>query len=181
MTHTVKGSLLARGACARWQERHLPKGKLQLGRTRRMTMASRNLERTTRLAGKGPCLRQRIADLFLAFLYASILGRTYQKVRLRRLTRLKEREHISAPISDMDPYASRLRCANGLYLAHPDIGFALVSLAPLVSLFSIRSRYVHKRFLGHAPEDFSALRAHRQHRLDEKSPSAFVADVSERS
>src|SRR6266702_7425906 len=64
--------LLARSwGISRWQERHLTKGKLQLGRTRRMTMPSRNLERTTRLAGKGPCLRQRRADLFLAHLDAS--------------------------------------------------------------------------------------------------------------
>src|SRR5258707_14989261 len=35
-----------------------------------------------------------------------------------------------------------------------------------------------KGFLGQAPEDFPCLRAHGQHRLDEKSPSAFVADLS---
>src|SRR5216683_2474576 len=48
---------------ARWQERQLPKGKLELGRTPRVTMPSRNLERTARLARPGPDLRQRIADL----------------------------------------------------------------------------------------------------------------------
>ena len=62
--------LLARSwLLARWQERQLPKGQLQLGRTRLATMASRNLERTARLAGKGSCLRQRRGDLFLAFLH----------------------------------------------------------------------------------------------------------------
>src|SRR6266566_9477562 len=83
-------------ACARlvtrWQERHLPKGKLQLGRTPRATMPGGNLERTARLARPGPCLRQRIADLVFVLLDAPILGRSHQKVRLRRATRLEERE-----------------------------------------------------------------------------------------
>jgi len=66
-----QGVLARSWLMARWQERHLTKGKLQLGRTRRMTMPSRNLERTTRLAGPGARLRQRIGDLFLAHLDAS--------------------------------------------------------------------------------------------------------------
>src|SRR6266566_3728461 len=57
---------------ARWQERHVPKGKLQLGRTARATMPGGNLERTARLARKGSCLRQRIADLVLALLHTPI-------------------------------------------------------------------------------------------------------------
>ena len=69
-THTVIGSLLARGACARWQERHLPTGKLELRRTPRVTMPGRNLERTARLARKGTGLRQRRADLVFALLHA---------------------------------------------------------------------------------------------------------------
>ena len=32
--------------------------------------------------------------------------------------------------------------------------------------------------LRYAPEDFSCLRTHRQHRLHEKPPSSFVADLS---
>src|SRR5258708_40346707 len=99
-------------------------------------------------------------------------------MRLCRLTGLKEREHIRTPISDMDPHASRLRCANGRHLAFPDIRFPLFPLAPLVSLFSLGSGYAHKGFLGQAPEDFPCLRAHGQHRLDEKSPSSFVANLS---
>src|SRR6266568_550519 len=39
-----------------------------------------------------------------------------------------EREHISTRVSNMHPQACRLRCPNGLHLAHPDIGFALVPL-----------------------------------------------------
>ena len=70
MTHTVRGSLPARGSCAGWQERHLPKGKLSWGRTRLATMPGGNLEGTARLAGKGPGLRKLIADLFLALLDA---------------------------------------------------------------------------------------------------------------
>ena len=70
MTHTVRGSLPARGACAWGQERHLPTGKLELGRTCLATMPGGNLERTTRLARKGASLRKLIADLCLAFLHA---------------------------------------------------------------------------------------------------------------
>ena len=50
ITYIVTGSLPARGACARWQERHLPTGKLELGRTRLATMPGGNLERTARQA-----------------------------------------------------------------------------------------------------------------------------------
>jgi hypothetical protein len=71
MTHTVNGSLLARGACTRWQERHLPAGKLEVRRTPRVTIPSRNLERTARLARPGPCLRQRMGDLVFALLRVS--------------------------------------------------------------------------------------------------------------
>ena len=171
--------LLARSRLmARWQERHLTKGKLEPGRTPLMTMPSWNLERTARLARPGPCAHQRIRDLFFALLDAPILGRSDQKLRLRRLTRLKEREHISTPISDMHPDASRLRRPNGMHLAYPDIGFALFALAPLIPLLPIGSRNAHKGFLGQAPEDFSCLRTHRKHRLHEKSPSSFVADLS---
>ena len=45
----------------------------------------------------------------------------------------------------MHPHASRLRRPDGLHLAHPDIGFALVSLAPLVSLFSPLERECAQR------------------------------------
>jgi hypothetical protein len=164
---------------AGWQERHLPKGKLQLGRTRLATMPGGNLERTARLARPGPCLRQRIADLVFALLHTSILSRSDQKVRLRRLTRLEEREHIRTPISDMHPDASRLRCPNGMHLAYPDIRFALFSLAPLIPLFSpLERECATSGFLGHAPKDFSCLRAHSKHRLHEKPASSFVADLS---
>src|SRR5258708_3647558 len=91
---------------ARWQERHLTKGQLELGRTPFTTMSGWNLERTARLARPGPCAHQRILDLFFALLDAPILSRSHQKVRLRGLTGLKEREHIRTPISDMDPDAS---------------------------------------------------------------------------
>ena len=63
--------LLARSRLiAGWQERHLTKGKLEVGRMPRVTMPSRNLERTVRLARPGSCLRKLILDLFLALLYA---------------------------------------------------------------------------------------------------------------
>src|SRR5437764_209026 len=78
----------------------------------------------------------------------------------------------------MHPQACRLRGANGLHLAHPDVGFARLSLTPLMTLFSIRSGNAHKGFLGHAPQHLSCLRAHRQHRLHEKATPSFVADVS---
>src|SRR6266478_2067299 len=119
-----------------WQERHLPKGKLQLGRTCLAPMAGWNLERTARLARPGPCASQCVVDLFLAPLYAPILGGSHQKLRLCRAARLEKREHISAPIPDMNPGATFCRRANGLHLAHPDIRFALFSLAPLMPLFS---------------------------------------------
>src|SRR6266704_3150143 len=62
--------LLARARrVSRWQERQLPKGQLELRRTPRVTMPSRNLERTARLARPGPCLRQRVADLVFALLH----------------------------------------------------------------------------------------------------------------
>ena len=137
--------LLARSRLmTRWQERHLTKGKLELRRPLLMTMPSGKLQHTARLVRKGSGLRQRIGDLFLAFLHAPILGRSDQKLRLRRATSLEEREHIRTPISNMHPHASRLRCPNGLHLAHPDIAFALFSLAPLIPLFSLGSGNAHK-------------------------------------
>ena len=129
--------LLARSRLlAWWQERQLPKGQLELRPALLMTMPSGKLQHMARRARKGAGLRQRRANLFLAFLHAPILGRSHQKVRLRRATRLEEREHIRPPISDRHPQASRLSRANGLHLAHPDSGFALFSLAPLIPLFS---------------------------------------------
>src|SRR2546426_7428716 len=98
---------------ARWQERHLPKGKLELRTPLLMTMPSGKLQHTARLARKGAGLRQRRGDLVFALLHTSILGRSHQKVRLRRATRLEEGEHIGPPISDMHPQASRFRGANG--------------------------------------------------------------------
>ena len=141
-------------------------------------MPGRNLERTACLARPGSCLRQRIADLVFARLHAPILGCSYQKVRLRRATSLEEWEHIRTRVSDMHPDASRLRCPNGMHLAYPDIGFTLFSFAPLIPLFSLGSGNAHKRFLSHAPQHLSCLRVHGQHRLYEKSPSSFVADLS---
>jgi hypothetical protein len=78
----------------------------------------------------------------------------------------------------MHPHASRLRCPNGVHLTHPDIAFARFPLAPLIPLFSLRSRNAHKGFLSHAPQDLARLGTQRQHRFHEKTPSAFVADVS---
>lgn len=127
-----------------WQERHLTKGKLEVSRTPLMTMPGGNLKRTARQTRPGTRLCQRRGDLVLALLHTSILGRSYQKVRLRRESRLEEREHIRAPIADMDPHAFRSRRPNGLHLVYPDIGFTLVSLASLVPLFSIRSGNAHK-------------------------------------
>jgi hypothetical protein len=141
-------------------------------------MPDGNLERTARLARPGPCLRQRITDLVFALLHTPILSRSDQKVRLRRLTRLEEWEHMRTPISDMHPDASRSRRPNGMHLAHPDIGFALFPLAPLRPLFSHVRGNAHKGFLSHAPQHLSCLRTHGQHRLHEKSPSSFVADLS---
>src|SRR6266568_707769 len=91
--------VLARSWLMAWgQERHLTKGQLELGRTPWMTMPGWNLERTARLARPGPCAHQRITNLFFTPLDAPILGRSHQKVCLRRLTGLKEREHIRPPI-----------------------------------------------------------------------------------
>src|SRR6266566_2671912 len=55
---------------ARWHERHLIKGKLELGRTCLATMSGGNLERTTRLAWPRLCAIQSIPDRFLALLDA---------------------------------------------------------------------------------------------------------------
>ncbi len=99
-------------------------------------------------------------------------------MRLCLLARLEEGEHIRPPVSNMHPHACRLRSANGLHLAHPDIGFALVSFAPLRALFSIRSGNAHKGFLSQAPQHLSCLRTHGQHRLHEKTTPSFVADLS---
>jgi len=152
-------------ACTRliagWQERHLPKGQLHLGRTCLVPMSGGNLERTAGLARPGPCASQSIADLFLALLHTPILGVTHQKVRLGGMARLEEREHIRAPISHMDPQACQIRRTNVLHLTHPDIGFALVALTPLKALFSLRSGNAHKGFLGHAPQHLAGLASAR--------------------
>ena len=66
----VQGLLACAWLVAGWQERHLPKGKLQLGRTRLATMPGGNLDQTARLARKGAGLRQRTADLVFALLHA---------------------------------------------------------------------------------------------------------------
>src|SRR6266849_7089214 len=169
--------LLARSRLMAWgQERHLTKGNLELGRTSFVTMPGWNLERTARLARPGSGTIQSMRELFFALLDAPILGRSHQKVRLRRLTGLKEREHIRTPISDMHPHACRLRCPNALHLAYPDIGFARFPLAPLIPLFSLGSGNAHKGFLGHAPEHSSCLRMHCKHGLDKKTASSFVAN-----
>ncbi len=47
-----------------------------------------------------------------------------------------------------------------------------------MTLFSIGRGNAHTGFLGHAPQDFSALSTHRQHWLHEKPTSSFVADLS---
>ena len=121
-------------------------------------MPGGNLERTARLAQKGAGLRQRIADLVFVLLDASILGRSHQKMRLRRATRLEEWEHIRTPISDMHPHASRLICPNGMHLAYPDIGFALFPLASLIPLFSpLERECATSGFLSHAPQHLSGL------------------------
>jgi hypothetical protein len=65
-----------------------------------------------------------------------------------------------------------------MHLAHPDISFALFPLAPPVPLFSRVRGNTHERFLGHAPQHLAGLRTHRQHRLHEKPPPSFVADLS---
>jgi hypothetical protein len=64
---------------------------------------------------------------------------------------------------------------DGVHLAYPDIGYTLFPLEPLLTLFSIGSGNAHKGFLDHAPEDFSHLGTHRQHRLDEKTTGEEVA------
>src|SRR6266700_2271272 len=78
----------------------------------------------------------------------------------------------------MHPQASWLRRANGLYLAHPHIGFALFSHTPLVPLFSLGGWGTHKWFLSYASQHLSGPRTHGQHRLHEQSTPAFVADLS---
>jgi site-specific DNA recombinase len=65
-----QGLLACAWLMAGWQERHLPKGKLELGRTRLATMPGWTLERTARLARKGSGLRKLIADLVFALLSA---------------------------------------------------------------------------------------------------------------
>src|SRR5258708_29647656 len=163
---------------AGWQERHLTKRQLELGRTPFTTMPGWNLKRTARLARKGSGTRQRIRDLFFVLLHTPILGRPHQKVGLCGLTGLKEREHIRTPISHMDPDASCSRRPNGVDLAYPDIGFTLFPLEPLMPLFSFRGWNTHKGFLGHAPKHLTRLWSYGKHRLHEKSTSAFVADLS---
>jgi hypothetical protein len=71
-----------------------------------------------------------------------------------------------------------LRGPNAVHLAHPHIGFALFPLAPLRTLFSLGSGNAYKGFLSYAAEHLSALRKHGQYGLHEKSPSAFIADLS---
>jgi hypothetical protein len=81
-----QGFLARSRLMAGWQERHLTKGQLQLGRTCWVPMSGWHLERTARLARKGSCEIQSILDLFLALLHTPILGRSYQKVGLCGLT-----------------------------------------------------------------------------------------------
>jgi hypothetical protein len=132
-------------------------------------MPRRKLKRTARLAGPRPCAIQRILDLFLARLDPPILSGSHQKVGLGGSACQEKREHIRPSISEVDPGASRIRNPNGVDLAHPDIGFALFSLSPLIPLFSFGGWSAHKRFLGHAPKDVSCLRAHCQHGLHAQS------------
>ena len=125
MTHTVTGSLLARGSLRGGKSVSCPKASWSW------------IERAWR-----PCLAG-TSNGRLAW-----LGRSHQKMRLRRATGLEEREHIGAPISNMHPYAC------------------------------LWSGNAHKGFLSQAPQHLAGLRAHGQHRLHEKAPSAFVADLS---
>jgi len=79
----------------------------------------------------------------------------------------------------MHPHACRLRGSNGLHLAHPDISFALFPLAPLIPLFSrVRRNARHPGSWAMHPSTSRVCCPHRQHRLHEKPPSSFVADVS---
>jgi len=160
------------------QERHLTKGKLQLGRACWVSMPGGNLKGTTRLTWPGPCSIQRIADLVFALLDAPILSCSHQKVRLRRLTGLKEGEHIRPPISDMYPRACRLRCPNALHLAYPDIGFSLFPLAPLVPLFSPLERECAQRVPGPGTPAPRASGDARPAPFAQKTPSSFIADLS---
>jgi hypothetical protein len=177
MTQTVKGSLLARGACAWGQKGHLPKGKLDLGRTRFVSIPSRSLKRTALLAWEGACAIQRIRDLFLARLGAPMLSCSHQKGCLARLACQEKREPIRAPIPDMDPHAFLVRGPNVLHLVHPHIRCALFPLESLVPLFSFWGGHAYKGFLGHASKHFSCLRTHGKHGLPEKATSSFVPNV----
>jgi hypothetical protein len=162
--------LLARSrGVSRWQERHLTKGKLKLGRTPQASMLCKNLERAAGLAGPGSRPRQCITHLFLARLYTPILHGPHQKVRRRRATYLKELEPIGSPILDVDPRTTRFRSQGGLHLTHPAIGFSYFPLAPPVALFSFGGCTAHKGGLTQARKHLPSLRIHGQHRLHEKS------------
>ena len=169
----ARSRLLTRG-----QERQRPTGELELSRTPRMSMPGWQLERTARLARPGPGLGQRIADRCVVALHTPVLGRPDQKMGLRQAACLEKGEHIRPPISNVDPGAAWIRGSNGLHLAHPDVGFALRSLVSLRPAFSFGSGNTHKGFLRDAPQHLSGGRMHRQHRLEKKSPPAFIADLA---
>jgi Probable transposase/Putative transposase DNA-binding domain len=72
-----------------------------------------------------------------------------------------EREHIRATITYMDTHTCQSRRANSMHLAHPDISFALFSLAPPVALFSLLEREHAQRVPGlctQAPRVFEEAR-----------------------
>jgi hypothetical protein len=91
---------------------------------------------------------------------------------------LKEGEHIRTSVSHMDPDVFLIRRPNGTHLAHPDLGFSLISFVPPRALFTLGRRNAHKRFLGDATKDLSCLRMHCQNGSHEKASSAFVSNLS---
>ncbi|GHO61316.1 hypothetical protein KSC_002080 [Ktedonobacter sp. SOSP1-52] len=147
------------------QEGHVSEGKLNLGRTRFVSMPSWHLQRTALLTWKGAGAIQRRRDLFLVRFRAPILSRSHQKVRLVRLACEEKREHIRASIPNMDPSASWLRLPNGTYLAHPDIGFTLFAFEPLMALFPFGCCNAHKGFLSHTAKHFLGRGMHSKHCL----------------
>jgi hypothetical protein len=129
---------------ARGGKRKLPLSKMHLGRTTSVSMSGKHLARTARLAWKDSGLLQRIADRFLVLLNAPVLSGSHQKVRLRRLSGLKERERSCPLISDIDPQA-------------PGSGTPIVCIWHIQTSVSRFSRLHHWEFVLHRAQECAQM------------------------
>ena len=116
---------------ARRQDGQRTKGELHHRRASRSSMAGRHLQRSAGLRRPGPYLVKQVRCQPLFWLEPSVLTRSYQKMGLCRLARLKERKHICPPISDMHDGGLGPKAAQVRDQAHPHIRLAFSSRSSL--------------------------------------------------